>query len=207
MIPARLLVLSAFILFFALPGPAMAADWNPLPDTGQTKCYDVEGTEITCPADGQPLHGQDGWYHGPTPSYTGQTISGDEVVIDNNTGLVWQQNTADVNNDGSITSGNYPTGDGITWQEAVDYCDGLSFAGSGDWHLPTFTELDSIVDYSQYTPSINETYFQCESTLYWSATTYASSTDEAWFVGFYVGDGSWSYKTDHDYVRCVRGGL
>jgi hypothetical protein len=27
----------------------------PVPDTGQTKCYDVAGKEITCPSPGQSL--------------------------------------------------------------------------------------------------------------------------------------------------------
>lgn len=195
--PARLLLLSAFLLFFALPGPAMAADWNPLPDTGQTKCYDVAGTEITCPAVGQPLHGQDAQYHGPTPSHT----NNGSTVLDNNTNLTWQQNTADTNDDGSITSA-----DQIAWQDAVDYCDTLSFAGSADWRLPSFTELDSIVDYGRYNPAINPV-FLCESSYYWSATTVADYTDAAWGVNFYNGNEYSSIKTFHAYVRCVRGGL
>jgi len=53
-----------------------------LPDTGQTKCYDNVGNEITCPAPGQRFHGQDGNYTGPQPAYRD---NGDGTVTDLNT--------------------------------------------------------------------------------------------------------------------------
>ena len=65
---ARTLLLP--LLYTLTTVPAFAANWNPLPDTGQTKCYDVAGAEIPCPAEGQPLYGQDAQYHGLVPSYT-----------------------------------------------------------------------------------------------------------------------------------------
>jgi hypothetical protein len=35
-----------------------AVVWTaPVPDTGQTKCYDVAGNVITCPSPGQPFYG------------------------------------------------------------------------------------------------------------------------------------------------------
>ncbi len=41
----------------------------PVPDTGQTKCYD-NTTEIICPQPGQPFYGQDASYSINTPAYT-----------------------------------------------------------------------------------------------------------------------------------------
>jgi len=187
------LALSLAILSLAAV-PASAANWKPLPDTGQTKCYDVVGNEISCPAAGQPLHGQDAQYQGPAPSYTD---NGDGTVTDNNTGLVWMKNTADINNDGQITSD-----DRLTWQEAIDYCAG----SGGGLRLPSSTELESLVDYGRYNPAINPV-FTCESNDYWSATTNAYYTDFAWVVYFYYGDDANANKTHHNYVRCVRGGL
>ena len=183
---------AAMVLAFS--GPVAAANFNPLPDTGQTKCYNVAGQEITCPAEGQPLHGQDAQYHGPAPSYTD---NGNGTVTDNNTGLVWMKNTADTNNDGSIT-----LVDRLAWQEASDYCSGL---GNG-WRLPSYTELESIVDYGRYDPAINPV-FSCESDVYWSVTTDASNAGNAWPVNF--GDGYYYMHnmTYHYYVRCVRGGV
>ena len=169
-------------------GPALAADWNPLPDTGQTKCYDVSGIEITCPAVGQPLHGQDAQYQGPARSYQD---NGNQTVTDNNTGLVWMKS-----DDGTTRD----------WQGAIDYCNGLDYAGQSDWRLPTRFELKSIVDYGKTNPSIDPV-FSCQSSGYWSATTGAGGPDGAWVVGFYGGDDGWDDKTNSYYVRCVRAGL
>lgn len=186
----------------------LAADWNPLPDTGQTDCYDNAGNKINCPAAGQPLHGQDAQYYGPAPSYTAQTIGGDVVVTDNNSNLIWQQNTADVNGDGLITESNYPTGDWTTWQEAFDYCNGLAFGNSSNWRLPTVMELESIIDYGRSdSPFINPV-FQSEPYNYWSTTIYAYHTPEVWCVHFDLGHCNVSGRSplDYQFVRCVRDG-
>lgn len=53
-----------------------------LPDTGQTKCYDSSGTEITCTGTGQ-----DGAYNINPMSFTD---NGNGTVTDNNAGLMWQ---------------------------------------------------------------------------------------------------------------------
>ena len=61
--------------------------------TGQDKCYDYENSEITCPAEGEDFFGQDVQYQGVCipQDFTVQTISSQTVVLDNNTGLMWQQ--------------------------------------------------------------------------------------------------------------------
>ncbi len=167
--------------------PLQAADWNPLPDTGQTRCSD-NSQEIPCPAVGQPFHGQDAQYQGAAPSYTNNS---NNTVTDNNTGLVWMK-----------------TDDGVTrdWQTAVDYCDTLSFGGLSDWRLPTYQELESIVDYGRTNPAINPV-FSCQSYHYWSASTSANYPDNAWGVNFSNGTDGWGYKTYSIFVRCVRSGL
>ena len=94
-------------LFFALSGLAFAgnnagAAFSVWPDTGQTKCYDDNGTEITCPAPGEPFYGQDAQYQGPVRSYTKLGAGGVELpdtatfadgwimTRDNVTGLIWE---------------------------------------------------------------------------------------------------------------------
>ena len=65
------------------------------------------------------------------------TDLGNGIVLDNVTGLEWQQATA---------PGTY------TWQQALDYVAGMN-SGSGtygftDWRLPTIKELSTLVDSS-----------------------------------------------------------
>jgi len=175
-----------------------AQNYNPLPDTGQTRCYDVSGNVITCPVKGQPLHGQDAQYQGALPAYQD---NGNGTVSDLNTRLMWIKKTADVNSDGTIY-----TQDKLTWWAAINYCANLNFAGHGDWRLPSIFEVQSIVDYGRYRPAINPVFIS-EQNYYWSATTDAHSVGYAWDVGFPNGDGGRYAKTKTGYVRCVRSEL
>ena len=114
----------------------------------------------------------------------------DGTVTDTKTGLMWQQETV-LNK---------------TWQEALDYVRDLKLAGYDDWRLPNIHELQSIVDYGRYNPSIDaKAFLGTVSSDYWSSTTYASSTDGAWCVDFYYGGYVYNYsKTDAYAVRAVR---
>ena len=85
--------------------PVSAVGW-PVPDTGQTKCYD-NSVEIPYPQPGEPFYGQDAQYAGPARSYTKLDANGDDLaddaaswvmVRDNVTGLIWEVKT----DDGSI---------------------------------------------------------------------------------------------------------
>ena len=192
----------------SVPVVGQAADWNPLPDTGQKTCHDVyeddeNGNAIPCPAEGQPLHGQDAQYNGTTPFHASLEVNGDTIVRDYNTGLTWQQDTADTNDDGQVNEL-----DKTRWQDALDYCRDLLFAGRDDWRLPDYSELESLVDYSRSNPAINPV-FTCENAPYWSATSAdIHHPGTAWAVYFTDGDVYWWDKLDPVYyVRCVRGGL
>ena len=147
----RVLFISLIFLINFLGSRIYSAGYNPLPDTGQTKCYN-NSSEIPCSLPGEDFYGQDANYQGLEQKFTVQEISGDKVVIDENTGLMWMQGTADTNNDGKIDDN-----DKLDWQSAVNYCENLNYAGYDDWRLPTLFELSTIVNYGTYKPAIDKT--------------------------------------------------
>ena len=158
--------------------------------TGQKKCYTNSGT-MTCPVEGEDFFGQDPQYAELgtcTPQmFRVETISGDNVVVDINTNLMWQQ---------TISSSTYD------WSDAGSYCSGLTYAGYDDWRLPTPKELFTIVDNSRYNPAIDTTYFpNTPSSYFWSSST---NNNNAWYVYFDDGPVGYSLKTNNGYVRCVR---
>ena len=116
--------------------------------------------------------------------------NGDGTVTDFDTGLVWQQQDDNI----MRTQGN-----------AISYCNGLALDGKSDWRLPQIKELTSIVDYRVTDPSIDDALFPGTNlSSYWSASSFASNSADAWNVDFGFGFVFASVKTDSRYVRCVR---
>ncbi|MDY0339956.1 MAG: DUF1566 domain-containing protein [Coriobacteriia bacterium] len=138
----------------------------PIVDTGQIICYDADGKEIACPAKGEPLYGQDAQFGGNAFSLTD---NGDETVVDNVTGLMWQQ---------------VPSADGFSWTEAVDYCNDLELGGYDDWRVPSAKELFSISDFESGWPYLDTVYFKLASgevskdEQYWTSDEYVGVTVE-----------------------------
>lgn len=75
---------------------------------------------------------------------------GDGTVTDNDTGLMWCQDTCDTNGDGNVTAE-----DGISRGAADTFVATLRVGGYADWRLPTTRELYSIVDFARVNPSID----------------------------------------------------
>ena len=107
------------------------------------------------------------------------------TVYDTKTKLTWQQ---------AIPSTTY------TWAEAETYCAGVGrrLGGKG-WRLPTISELQSIIDFSQTAaPMIDSNAFpSTPASDFWSSTPSATSSGYAMTVDFlsgvsdgYVVDGS-----------------
>lgn len=170
--------------------------------TNQKKCYDDSAEMTICPASGENFYGQDAQYAAQgtcTPqSFTVQTISSKNVVIDNNTGLMWQQTMPS---------------EGYSWENAVSYCNNLTYAGYSDWRMPTPKEFLTIFDNSSYNLAVDETYFPnthsstTDTSVYWSTAIATDiSTSLAWAISFEHGTiFSTTTTNKRGLVRCVRG--
>ena len=145
--------------------------------------------------------GDDGSYQKGT-AFSYQTSdpagNGQIVTTDNVTGLMWAS-------DGSAAGCN--NGGARTWDQAILWAEGLTFAGYSDWRLPNRRELESIVNSSTYDPAINTMYFPNTVMMrYWSGSATANSTAGRWYVDFKYGRVDNTSNTGTNYVRAVRGG-
>ena len=125
------------------------------------------------------------------------TDNGDGTVTDSSTGLIWQRQSDNTRR---------------SWTEALAYCEAFELAGKSDWRLPDIRELFSIVEDTVEDENyalIDTDYFSITRSSppsYWSSTSDAYNTSNAWYVG--IGDGAayYSDRGDGRGVRCVRGG-
>ena len=97
----------------------------------------------------------------------------------------------------------------MAWYEALEYAKSLSLGGTDDWRIPNVLELDTLLDrktlFSKMRPDMRKEVPFRDTLSYWSSTTFADDTKNAWIVMF---DGAYVlsyYKTNHYHVRCVRG--
>jgi len=191
---------------------AARVNGTPLPDTGQTTCYDDKGNVIGCPESGERFYGQDANYLINPPSYTKLDENGNDLpdsatewimVRDNVTGLIWEKKT----DDESI----HDRDNKFDWYDAlgvfISEVNGTSFGGHSDWRIPSIKELASITDLGKYNPATNTNFF-CNtlSSDYWSSTTAAYNTDFAWYVDLDRGHVNYYDKSKSNYARAVCGG-
>ena len=114
--------------------------------------------------------------------------NGDGTVTDLATGLMWMQ--ADC-------------GEGLDWEAALAYAEGLDYADYDDWRLPNAKELQSIVDYTRSpqatgSPAIDPL-FSCSAIIdeagdenypfYWTSTTHINLSEVPGSYGAYVAFG------------------
>ncbi len=191
---------------------------SPVPDTGQTKCYN-NTVEIPCPSSGQSFYGQDANYSINPMSYTKLDNSGNALpdsatswfmVRDNLTGLIWENNTTlccwyDSNpaTNGGGAGVSEPNFFSATTEYHIKVLNQAQYGGYNDWRIPTIKELSYLVNFSG--PTIDQRFFPNTKTdkIYWSSNS--ASWGEA--LGLHFGNGS---DTNEDkrrfgYVRAVRG--
>ena len=116
-----------------------------------------------------------------------------EIVIDNNTSLMWQD-------DISVNKNNKNS-----FQDAIDYCESLVLADFTDWRLPNIIELRTLLDFSGATGSAHPQEFVNLAINYWSSTTVAGTNGEkAWDTEFYNAISKAQAKELFLNARCVR---
>ncbi len=147
--------------------------------TGQTRSYTI---------------GDDGTYTlGRERSFTRNNEK--EIVTDNITKLQWQDDeivkTVKVN-----------------WATATTTtCQNLTLGGYSDWRLPSIEELESIVNYGAFAPAKYSEFLNMSYNNYWSSHSDVEDSIFAWYVNFYEGNNTLTFKSDSSYIRCVRAGL
>ena len=134
---------------------------------GRIKCYPVSRDRIGREKTFYTIYVRDNEKYGQNDFVD----NGDGTIIDRATGLTWMQ--AD-------------SGEGMDWEEALEYAEDMEFAGHNDWRLPNAKELQSIVDYSRCPDTTDsaaiDPVFQCSEITneagqkdyghYWSSTTH-----------------------------------
>jgi hypothetical protein len=161
-----------------------------MPDSKDEAPSDGTGS-VPCPPPGAPGYGQDCSYRLNVPSF----VTDVDIAVDTVTGLVWERQS----------SGQF------TVDQTVQHCQSLatsSFAGFGDWRVPTAREAITIVNTGKNDQGLDQTVFVSQNNAWlWTSTRWAGdgvsfarlagdypNLEEA--LGTQSGPGS----------RCVRGG-
>ncbi|MCK5601812.1 DUF1566 domain-containing protein, partial [Candidatus Pacearchaeota archaeon] len=191
---------------------------SPLPDTGQTQCYDNIGP-IACPALGEPFYGQDA-QHVRSRSYTKLDAVGNELsddatewfmVRDNVTGLIWEMkqgfdgiadavnNPHDADNRYTWYDGESGTaGNGLDTFDTNYFIDALNaekFGGFEDWRLPEMQELLFLVDQAtSLDPLVDDFFHPFVNARYWASHMGGN---------VFIGPGN-CFQTVSDTLYCVR---
>ncbi|WP_157490690.1 Lcl domain-containing protein [Enterovibrio coralii] len=118
------------------------------------------------------------------------------------------------------------------WEDSIQYCENLNYAGYDDWRLPNIKEAVSIVNYNKTSPSIDEEFFPNTPVKYFFWTNSSdvagptihmrplglrkkdqtpemldlrhTGDNEGWAQGYLIGSGLGMTKDNLFYARCIR---
>lgn len=132
-----------------------------------------------------------------------EPVSGEFVVEDARTGLVWAQCPQGLSA-AACGSGSRAA---VDWASALQIARSSSHAGFDDWRLPNVSELRSLIETGCAAPAINTTRFPANGGgRFWSSTTYRGNLSNAWNVDFADGNLEVNVKSNLFALRLVRGG-
>jgi hypothetical protein len=178
----------------------------PVPDSGQSTCWDASGNQRDCKGTGE-----DGEHRAGLSRVSPRFLDNlDGSVTDQQTGLVWMK-------DADCDWGTR------TWQAALDTAAdfnlGSSSAGGDcaeydddapphtDWRLPSLLELRSLIDFAAVVPALPllHPFLDVPSTEFWTSTSTAASQSAAWIVDLGSGLALPANKGNPRRVWLVRG--
>jgi hypothetical protein len=167
-----------------------------LPKTGQITTYSGSGDDGDL---------ENGWWRrrlnlNNKNRFVSKTISGDDVVIDRATGLMWPKD-----HQGAGAS----AGTQRRWSgpgNAVGWSLGLVFAGFDDWFLPNALELLSLAQFDAAigAPYVWPLFTNTRSASFWTSTTRPSDATNAYTVDFTYPVLTFFAKTFFHYALAVR---
>ena len=169
--------------------------------TGMYSCSN-NGGETECPAaDDEVFYGQDAQYAelgfcSPKDFTVNSDFPDEPTIISKNTGLEWQHLTENVL---------------YTWNEAVEKCGNLSYAGKNDWRLPKLHELISISAVTDADMEQSKIYFPVPSdetnAKVWAAEQHNFNKQNSWWLALLYGKTSSSAFVNQSPLgaMCVRG--
>jgi len=125
-------------------------------------------------------------------AYASQTPNGVNAVVDQVTGLMWQQAGSP---------------DRMNWDQAKAYVEQLNQSAQGgfsDWRLPTIEELGSLVEFEQKNGALYiDPTFDATQNVCWSADT-MTAENSSWAASFTNGHLFSDARTNTNFVRAVR---
>jgi len=202
-------LLLAVFLHFPFFIPNSHASSVQLPASGQTVCYNTAGTVIPCSGTVQDGAIQAGVTL-PVPRFTDNSNG---TLTDNLTGLIWLKNANCTATAGGIvkTSGTLTWDNALTWSNSLasGTCGLTDGSSAGQWRLPNRFELESLVNYGQGNSATwlnGQGFVNVRNEVYWSSSTGANSTSDAWYVYMVAGGVVTNSKLEYYYVWPVRGG-
>lgn len=154
--------------------------------------------------------------------------NGDGTISDLSTGLMWEKKCGECrgpHRSRALLSLEAKRGATSVpeWLDELNREGGAGFAGYDDWRLPDVEELQSIVDYERFNPSVPSAFdapqcgiscldvrdSACSCTAlnaYWTSTTVAANPERAFVIGFNLGLVGDLEKREEAMARAVRDG-
>ena len=171
-----ILTFFAGIQLLSAPSSSAAMPPAPLPQTGQTSCWDSNGNVIDCAGTGQDGDKPRGvpW---PIPRFVDNA---DGTVTDKLTNLIWLKNA------NCFGGQQWATAVASARALASGQCGLTDGSTAGQWHLPSRNELESLVNRQQASSAdwLNSQGFTAvQAAVYWSGSTSAYGTGYAWNRG------------------------